>query len=288
MEIAWQIEIDPFCCKVLEKHWPEVKRYGDIKKISGADLESVDIICGGFPCQPFSVAGKQRGNEDDRYLWPEMLRVIKEIRPTWIIGENVPGIISMALDQVLSDLEDQDYACQTFIIPACGVNAPHRRDRVWIVGYSEHNGLSASTVAGSIDKTSNDNPEGQDKTSESERAGRSGNCQDVADTSIARNGGLPIQPGRPLKTCADIDRDGEDVCNAASPGFPDWAGGEVEQPSPLTEFERPSGREIERDFRGISHGVSRRVDRLKSLGNAVVPQIPEIFGRMIMEIEEEG
>ena len=90
----------------------------------------------------------QPGSEDDRYLWPQMLRVIQEIRPAWVVGENVAGIVSMALDTVLSDLESIGYACQAFVIPACAVDAPHRRDRVAIVGYAEHNGLSAAKVAG--------------------------------------------------------------------------------------------------------------------------------------------
>ena len=136
MTIKWQVEIDDFCNKVLEKHWPDVKRYRDIKELRGDELEPVDLICGGFPCQPFSAAGKRRSKEDDRYLWPEMLRVIRAVRPNWIIGENVAGIVSLALDDVLSDLESEGYACQSFIIPACAVNAPHRRDRVWIIAHA--------------------------------------------------------------------------------------------------------------------------------------------------------
>jgi len=134
MECKWQVEIDPFCNKVLQKHWPNVKRYVDVKTVGKHNLEPVDLISGGFPCQPFSVAGKRGGKDDNRYLWPEMLRVISEVRPTWVIGENVAGIVNMALDQVCSDLEAQGYEVQPFIIPACAVNAPHRRDRVWIVG----------------------------------------------------------------------------------------------------------------------------------------------------------
>ena len=126
------VEIDPFCQKVLKKHWPNVPIISDIKgyKHNGT---TIDLLTGGFPCQPFSCAGKRRGKKDDRYLWPEMLRIISEVRPTWIIGENVAGIINMGLDQVLSDLESKDYEVQSFIIPACAKNAPHRRDRVWIV-----------------------------------------------------------------------------------------------------------------------------------------------------------
>jgi DNA (cytosine-5)-methyltransferase 1 len=136
MEIAWQVEIDEFCNKVLEKHWPDVKRYGDIKNVKGTELGTVNVICGGFPCQPFSNAGKRRGKEDDRYLWPEMLRVVSEVRSDWVIGENVGGFINMGLDNCISDLENQGYEVQAFIIPACAVNAPHRRDRVWIVANS--------------------------------------------------------------------------------------------------------------------------------------------------------
>ena len=124
-EIKWQVEIDPFCNKILAKHWPNVKRYGDIKNVT--KLEPVDLICGGFPCQPFSCAGKQRGKEDDRYLWPEMFRVIQETKPTWVIGENVTGFINLGLDDCISDLERAGYAVQPFIIPACAVGAPHRR-----------------------------------------------------------------------------------------------------------------------------------------------------------------
>ena len=137
-----QCEWAEYPTKVLEKHWPDVPRWRDIRTLTGESfhertgLRTVDVISGGFPCQPFSVAGKQRAKEDDRYLWPEMCRVISEIRPTWVLGENVPGIINLALDTVLSDLENIGYEGQAFVIPACGVDAPHKRERVCIVAYS--------------------------------------------------------------------------------------------------------------------------------------------------------
>ena len=130
--------------KVLEKHWPGLPRWRDIRTLTKESfyettgLESVTVLSGGFPCQPFSTAGKRRGKEDDRYLWPEMLRVIQEIRPRWVVGENVAGIVSLALDTVLSDLESIGYACQAVIIPACAVDAPHRRDRCAILAYSNN------------------------------------------------------------------------------------------------------------------------------------------------------
>lgn len=133
-------EIDPFCRRVLQKHWPDVPIHEDVKKLNAESIsESVDLICGGYPCQPFSFAGKRRGAEDDRHLWPEYLRLIQEIRPRWIIAENVAGHINMGLDEVLSDLESENYQSWTFIIPACAVDAQHRRDRVWIIGNAIRN-----------------------------------------------------------------------------------------------------------------------------------------------------
>lgn len=132
----FQIEIDPFCRRVLEKNFPDAQRFSDIRDFSGGDFAGkVDIISGGFPCQPFSVAGQRRGKSDDRTLWGEMLRVVRAIRPTWIVGENVAGIVSMELDTVLADLEGIGYTCQAFVIPACAVGAIHRRDRVWIIAH---------------------------------------------------------------------------------------------------------------------------------------------------------
>ena len=134
-----QCEWADFQTKILEKHWPDVPRWRDIRTLTAdsfyerTGLRTVDVISGGFPCQPFSVAGKRKGKDDDRYLWPEMLRVIRELRPSWVIGENVPGIVNLALDTVLSDLENEGYTAQPFIIPACGVDAPHKRDRVCIL-----------------------------------------------------------------------------------------------------------------------------------------------------------
>lgn len=133
-------EKDEYCRAVLRKHWPDVPCFDDIHSLDADRLGRIgriDLVCGGFPCQPFSVAGKQRGKEDDRHLWPEMCRVIALARPTWVICENVTGIISLALDDVLSDLDGMRYTARTFVIPAVAVRAPHRRPRVWIVANTE-------------------------------------------------------------------------------------------------------------------------------------------------------
>lgn len=141
-ETIGQCEFADYPTKVLEKHWPDVPRWRDIRSVTAESfyertgLRTVDLISGGFPCQPFSVAGKRKGKEDDRYLWPEMLRVISELRPTWVIGENVANLINMGIETCLSDLEYIGYSGGVFLIPACAVNAFHKRERVFIVAYS--------------------------------------------------------------------------------------------------------------------------------------------------------
>ena len=127
-------EMDEFCQKVLQKHWPEIPIYDDVRTLDATRLGRIDIVTGGYPCQPFSQAGKRQGEKDERHLWPEMLRIIKSCKPRYVVAENVAGHVNMGLDQVLTDLEDQGYTTRPIIIPACAKNAPHRRDRVWIIG----------------------------------------------------------------------------------------------------------------------------------------------------------
>ena len=142
-------EIDKYCQKVLTKNFPGVPIYDDIKKLKGSQFGSVDLLTAGVPCQPASVAGKRGGTKDDRWLWPEVFRVIQEVKPTWVILENVYGILSldggMVFESLLSEVEDCGYETQTFIVPACGKNAPHKRDRVWVVAHNE------SKVNGELD-----------------------------------------------------------------------------------------------------------------------------------------
>src|SRR3990167_5112026 len=172
------VENNPFCRAIIRKHWPEGEYWGDIRtfiantecqrlhtKENKQELESKGgnefrveqsgsiILTGGFPCQPFSQAGVRKGTSDDRYLWPEMFRVISEARPEWVIAENVIGLLTiqdgLVFEQVCTDLESQDYEVQAFIIPACAVGAPHRRDRVWIVAHSQRRGERSKQSKGS-------------------------------------------------------------------------------------------------------------------------------------------
>ena len=184
-------EIDKYCRLVLKKHWKDIKIYDDVRKITRQQHEQdgrelPEIITGGFPCQPFSVAGRQKGTGDNRYLWPEMFRVIKEFKPRWIIAENVRGIINiqhgMVFERVHTDLESQGYETQTFIIPAAGVGAPHRRDRVWIVGYSEHNGSPSATQSRITSTTSDNNTQGKDTARKSPGAGGSNDSEVMANS----------------------------------------------------------------------------------------------------------
>ena len=261
MEIVWQVENNPFCNKVLEKHWPNVKRYGDIKNVTNP--EPVDLICGGFPCQPYSCAGKRLGAEDDRALWPEMFRIIQEARPRWVIGENVAGFINMGLDQSISDLEREGYTVQAFIIPACAVKAPHRRYRVWIVANNNGKQLwgkqklfkeqqNAAITTNNRDEESLANTNSVWKLPEQREYDRISNCSEaMAYSDSTRCKGY--------WNCAER-RDAK----KSMLEFSSW-----------WKTEPSVGR--------VANGISSRVDRLKCLGNAVVPQIVEWIGRKIIE-----
>ena len=229
LEIVSFVEIDKFCQKVLNKNFPGVPIHDDIKAFDGTKYRgTIDLITGGFPCQPYSIAGKQKGKEDDRALWSEMFRIISEVKPTWIIGENVANFVNMGLDDSISDLEGKGYEVQSFIIPACAQNAPHRRDRIWIVAYKKGNRIN--------------NPEFW-KTN----IGRKNSH--APDTSLQG-----LQRGKreqPLRHSRLIDRNGGDKRG-------NWTENWLEVATRLCR---------------VDDGVSDRVHRLKSLGNAIVPQV---------------
>ena len=147
-------EMDEFCQKVLQKHWPEIPIYDDVRTLDATRLGRIDIVTGGYPCQPFSQAGKRQGEKDERHLWPEMLRIIKSCKPRYVVAENVAGHVNMGLDQVLTDLENQGYTTRPIIIPACAKNAPHRRDRVWIIGelMADTSSLRGQNISGNNKK----------------------------------------------------------------------------------------------------------------------------------------
>jgi len=295
-EIVGFCEIDSFCQKVLKKHWPNVPIYPDIKELKGDQFNAVELVTGGFPCQPYSVAGKQQGKEDDRHLWPEMFRIIREARPHWVIAENVPGIVNMELDQVLFDLESEDYTWETFIIPACAINAPHKRNRVWVVAYSispentpkhiqsfryckqKRRGIK---IWGKVTRQSN---------GETDTDGTSGCGKTVADNnqingniSGFHTGAIPQQPEARISV-ADSQEPG--LSNGRQSGIKT---GQDEENGGMafTGFERCGGSwwAVEPAVGRVANGIPDRVDRLKALGNAIVPQLAAVIMQGIKEVD---
>tara|TARA_R100000781_G_scaffold26395_3_gene19494 strand:- start:468 stop:1763 length:1296 start_codon:yes stop_codon:yes gene_type:complete len=219
------VEKDKYCQKVLQKNFPNIPIEEDIKNVEGKEY-SADVVVGGFPCQPFSVAGKQKGTNDDRYLWPEMLRLIREIKPEFVIGENVQGIINlqngMVLRQVQDELESEGFEVQCFLIPASGIGAWHQRYRVWIVGHSQHNGLLAAEKRCRDEKDYGGSQKGQNETIEFERTSRSRDNEDVSNTNNTRGGasehgiereGQKADEGWKGQSQSESSRHDEDVSN---------------------------------------------------------------------------
>ena len=257
---AWQVESDEYCRRVLARHWPDVPRWGDVATfppdanrepwISGRDEpvgeteggiaigrdrpERVDLISAGFPCQPVSVAGSQLGQEDDRWLWPETIRIVRQLRPRYVLLENVPGLLSVdggrLFGTVLGDLAASGFDAWWTCLSAAACGAPHIRDRVFIVGYRHADGEPTLPV-------------------DAETAGVQGDG----------DGGSKVPD-------ADDPR-------------------RIQQRRGQSAIERGSGWAVEPAICRVAHGVPARVDRLRSLGNAVVPQCAEVIGRMILEME---
>jgi DNA (cytosine-5)-methyltransferase 1 len=252
MSCSWQVEIDEFCQKVLTKHWPDVPKYGDIRDVGKQNLETVDLIAGGFPCQPFSVAGKRRGTEDDRHLWPEMLRVISELKPTWVLGENVPGIIPIFLDQAISDLEGEGYTTEQFTIPACAFDAPHQRERLFIVGYTEH--IRFPSARGAREGGNGSTPW---TNTTGEPAGPSGELPFVA-----------YSKGQGLQGVSIGEIHGLQPAKMGERSY--W--GKSPPPPPVC---------------GVDDGIPHRMDRVRNTSKAVVPQVAEHIGRMILEVAND-
>ncbi len=300
-------EYDKHAQKVLRKHWPDTEIIDDVRELAN-DAErfrgSVDIICGGYPCQPFSLAGVRRGDKDDRHLWPEMLRIIQAVRPTWVIGENVAGHITMGLDEVLSDLEAEGYQARCFVIPAVGADAYHRRDRCWIVGYAKRDGSSASEVRGKPQEDGGRPPQGQGAAEQSEGTGRPRDGQKMArgaraedvgnadsGTKAKQGAGLGGEQfdGAPPREWAEkgngVANASEDVPNASAQGLQGDVGqgqagaqGQSEGYPAQCRWWQP-----EPSVGRVANGVSGRVHRLKQLGNSICPQVA---ARILWAIKE--
>lgn len=299
-------EIDPFCKQILKKHWPGSKIYSDIKKLnydriitdtdkrghihgeskkhpperhdetqrqpfSGTRPPRIHLITGGFPCQPFSAAGKRKGTEDDRHLWPEMYRVIKECRPTYVLAENVRGILNIeggvVFEQVCADLEAIGYEVQPFVIPACAVNAPHRRDRIWIAAHakSERNRGGASKKCGiSKREFQQEEPKRGEVWSESKRC--PGYAADTDTRGVRRHERESAQERPTSCSSPSWDENWTEVATELC-GMADGL------PAELDGFELSKAK--------------HRAERLKSLGNAIVPQVAYEILKVMKNIEND-
>jgi len=271
-ETSCFVENEPYCQAVLRHHWPDVPILGDIRDVKGSDLPTQpDVISGGFPCQPFSRAGKQRAQEDPRHLWPEMLRLIRECRPAWVIGENVTGLIRLGLDEVLSDLADAGYATRTFNIPACAVGAPHLRQRLWVVAHSDSESEPDKPVDGgpgsgqlgfgfvaNTDSTGCGEQRGSESAQEEHPTFERGNSA-MADPN---EHGSHHTEGNEAQQSGDRQDNGLSVGNSGKSEV--W-----------WEVEPPVGRLVD--------GLPNRVSQLRALGNSIVPQIARKIGEAIKE-----
>jgi DNA (cytosine-5)-methyltransferase 1 len=248
-ECVGQVEIDPYCTRVLAKHWPEVPRHDDVRTFQGTEFGPFDLLTGGYPCQPFSVAGNRAGESDERHLWPEVHRIIRNVRPAYVFLENVPGHLSLGFGRVLGDLAESGYDAEWDCIPATAVGAPHRRDRLWIVAYparDEQRGVrrarqrvvDGSTGPGGVDELGTDTPQMADAQGQRRR--------------------------RPIFTPPHV------VNNRPEPTHRDARTGRNQE-----------WWATEPDVGRVAHGVPARMDRLRTLGNAVVPQVAELIGRRL-------
>jgi len=336
---------EPYCQEVLKKHWPGVPVYGDIKELTHEKLKAdginkIDIITGGYPCQPFSVAGRQKAEEDPRHLWPEYFRLIKELRPTWVIGENVSGHIKLGLDTVLENLESEGYTTRTFSISASSIGANHQRERVWIIAHSSEFGRDDRIDNRKERQVSNDKEwnteenqsergrwisgigqisqtmensgrsqwpwsfeQGEDanetRKENADQFERSGSTSEpnVANTkSVSSNGREHREYTKEGDRERQVGREGSSEMADSNNERCEEQRGSIaatsEGESLRQKSQRRSSREIadwwsvEPSVGRVAHGLPKRVDRLKCLGNSVVPIIPYLIGKSILEIYE--
>ena len=286
-------DFDKYCQQVLNKNFPGVPVYGDVKelnyeKLKADGIDQVDIITGGYPCQPFSVAGRKKGEEDPRHVWPEMFRLIQELRPTWVIGENVGGHIKLGLDSVLENLESEGYSARTFSISASSIGANHKRERVWIVANSRR---SSGREQSPRDKESFglwsfETPERSTNTNQT--TGSSERAETMANTESQggrESGHVDKEKRSSESSSTQPQSSSSDVANSDSKRGCLW---ETNRQNAEDVRQSPRGEEtfgwwdIEPRVGRVAHGIPKRVDRLKTLGNSVVPHIPYYIGQAIV------
>ena len=294
----WFVENDPYCQRVLAKHWPHVQRYGDIQSVDWGTVEPVDVLCGGFPCQDISLAGKGAGLAGERSgLWFEYAKAIEALTPRYVIIENVAALRSRGLDQVLGSLAALGYDAEWHCIPASAVGAPHRRDRVWIVAYP----IGSRQLQPQGMQSDERGWAGNESQEQYERVMREWDgfegewSEDVADAYAEGLEGhrTECELGEGSQ---EIKIDGGSNVADASEQQRDrwlrWTCGWEREPQEALRDAGGRGREktwmsIPESLLGrVAHGIPHRVDRLRGLGNAIVPQIAEWLGRQIMSSEQ--
>ena len=287
-------EREPFCQAVLKKHWPDVPCHDDITTLDGRQYVGIDVICGGFPCQDISLAGTGKGLAGERSgLWFEYLRVIKEAQPRYVIIENVSALRSRGLDEVLRSLAEIGYDAEWHCIPASAIGAPHRRDRVWIVGYPNNNGQHGSKDGQSPVAGSNGNTQGANELVEP--SGSSGEWSpDVANTEREQYERRIQRQQEELssdscRASGEFAGCGETLANTESEQtgrlFTTRLSANISASRNGTS--KASCWAVEPDVGRVADGIPARVHRLKALGNSIVPQIAEIIGNSIMEYEND-
>jgi DNA (cytosine-5)-methyltransferase 1 len=276
MRTAWFAEVDPYASAVLKKHWPEVPNHGDVRSIRAESVEHPDVLCGGFPCQDISNAGKRAGIDGERSgLWSEYARIIGELRPRYVVVENVAALLGRGIERVLGDLAALGFDAEWHCIPASAVGAPHRRDRVWIVAYADerrmHRGCADAGDGGAVPA------EGLKRVI----CGGSGGAHVADADELARDEG---RTGDATQRIGGRHAD-RGIVRAHISDAP------LLQRIAVERFKQDGiarGRWneerwfVESGMGRVSDGVRNRVDRLRCLGNAIVPQIAEIIGRAIV------
>jgi DNA (cytosine-5)-methyltransferase 1 len=340
-------ETDKYCNRVLMKNFPSVLNWGDVRNVR--NLQNIDLLTGGFPCQPFSCAGSRKGNKDDRHLWPEYLRIIKDCHPAWVVAENVNGLINLGLDDVLDDLENEGYETQTFIIPACSVGAPHRRERLWIVAnangerrnggfgtaskygtqskrhwdvetfkavwrqlkpnswetFDVKNWLQFTTDAASVESPNENTSFGPEEPQQGAISGREVSGNEFTTDATSEHGSegtaysnsvsqrsersVTASPYRSTRIAANSDRFASNEANTTQR--------QQRYREDKKTLEQKSYREVsgskagfdwhedQPPFSGVDDGLPFVVDRNRSLGNAIVPQVVYPILRLISLIE---
>ncbi len=306
-ENVFHCEYDPFCQKVLKHHFPNSKLYKDVRTFDATDYAGrIDLLSGGFPCQPFSAAGLRRGTEDERHLWPEMLRIIREVSPKYVIGENVRGLLNwsggLVFEQVCIDLETEGYEVTPYLLPACAKNAPHRRDRIWFIAYAPDtdNGLRKQPNEEICTRGNASNGSGKRNAPDTTSEGYTRTCKRWEEDNLNRKDTKLRQTTSECSERLGTDGDAPDTnIELSKCGNDNREDGRSEQTERTKSFGKPRGWEqfpTQSPICGGDDGIPRKLDSItfpkwrnesiKAFGNAIVPQVAHEIFKAIQKMED--